>query len=201
MVEQDMKSENTNVASAESAESAQYLSRRVAVLESELARLTARRRTTRARGLVAMAALAVGTLVAGLATSQEEGCSDAVPFCFQTGGAVRASEFNQNFAALADALATKVDQSPTGDVDVQGTLGLHIYTKACSAVVGESECTCGSGEVALSGGASAPTNGVLFQSRPRASAIDTWQVRCTDLAGNDVACTSVRAVCAKMRNL
>lgn len=190
MAEQDMSSE-----------SAESLSKRVALLESELARLSARRRSTRARGLVALAALGVCTLVAGLATSQEEGCSDELPFCFQTGDAVRASEFNQNFAALADALANKVDQTPAGDVDVQGTLGLHIYTKACTAVAGESECTCEAGEIALSGGASAPTNGVLMESRPRHSAIETWQVRCTDLSGNDVTCTSVRAICARVRSL
>ncbi|HEY6728369.1 MAG TPA: hypothetical protein VI197_30370 [Polyangiaceae bacterium] len=190
MAEQHMNPEGT-----------ENLSRRVALLEGELARLTARRSSTRARTLVALAALGVCTLVAGFATSQEEGCSDALPFCFQTGGAVRATEFNQNFAALADALANKVDQTPAGDIDVAGTLGLHIYTKACTAVVGESECTCEAGELALSGGASAPTNGVLSQSRPRASAIDTWQVRCTDLSGNDVACTSVRAICARVRSL
>jgi hypothetical protein len=40
-----------------------------------------------------------------------------------------------------------------------------------------------------------------MQSRPRASAIDTWQVRCTDLSGADVACTSVRAMCARVRSL
>ena len=181
-------------------ESAESLSQRVALLESELARLGARRRSTRAKGLVALAALGVCTLVAGLATSQE-GCSGDVPFCFDNGGAVRASEFNQNFTALANALASKVEQSPTGDVDVPGTLGLHIYTKACDAVTGESECTCEAGEIALSGGASAPTNGVLMESRPRHSAIDTWQVRCTNLSGADVACTSVRAICARMREL
>lgn len=188
-------------------ESAERLSMRVALLECELARLVAHRRSTRARSLVALAALGVCTLAAGLAISQEEGCSDELPFCFQTGGAVRASEFNQNFTALADALASKVDQSHTGnvavqgDVDVQGTLGLHVYTKICSGVAGESECTCEPGELALSGGASAPTNGVLVQSRPRASAIDTWQVRCSDLSGADIACSSVRAMCARVRSL
>jgi len=190
MTEQDVRSKE-----------AERLSQRVALLETELARLVARRRSTRARNLVALSVLGVCTLIAGFATSQEEGCSGDVPFCFQMGGAVRASEFNENFAALADALAGKVDQSPDGDVDISGTLGLHVYTKACEAVAGESECTCESGELALSGGASAPTGGVLVQSRPRASAIDTWQVRCADAAGSDVACTSVRAVCARMRNL
>lgn len=181
-------------------ESSESLSQRVARLEAELARLGARRRSTRAKGLVALAALGVCTLVAGLATSQE-GCSGDVPFCFETGGTVRASEFNQNFAALANALASKVEQSPTGDVDIAGSLGLHIYTKTCTGTAGESECVCEAGEIAISGGASAPTNGVLMQSRPRFSSIDTWQVRCSDLSGADVACTSVRAICARMRNL
>ena len=190
MIEQDVRSKES-----------ERLSQRVALLEAELARLVARRRSTRARNLIALSVLGVCTLVAGLATSQEEGCSGEVPFCFQTGGAVKASEFNENFAALADALASKVDQSPEGNVDIQGTLGLHVYTKACDAATGESECTCDSGELALSGGASAPTGGALVQSRPRASAIDTWQVRCADASGADIACTSVRAVCARMRNL
>jgi len=184
-----------------SLQDAESLSQRVALLEGELARLVARRRSARTRNVVALAALGVCTLVAGLATSQEDECSGDVPFCFQTGGAVKASEFNQNFAALADALSNKVELSSDGDLDVPGTLGLHVYTKACTGVVGESECTCEVGEIALSGGASAPTNGVLVQSRPRASAIDTWQVRCADASGADIACTSVRAVCARMRNL
>lgn len=177
------------------------LSKRVALLESELARLSARRRSTRVRTLIALATLGACTLLAGLATSQEEDCSSALPFCFQSGGAVNASEFNQNFRALADTLASKVDQTAAGNVDISGTLGLHIYTKTCTGVAGESECVCETGEIALSGGASAPTNGVLAQSRPRASAIDTWQVKCTDLAGADVACTSVRAICARMKTL
>jgi len=173
----------------------------VALLESELARLSARRRSTRVRNLIALATLGACTLLAGLATSQEEDCSSALPFCFRSGGAVNASEFNQNFRALADTLASKVDQTAAGNVDISGTLGLHIYTKTCTGVAGESECVCETGEIALSGGASAPTNGVLAQSRPRASAIDTWQVKCTDLAGADVACTSVRAICARMKTL
>ena len=173
------------------------LSKRIALLEGELSS----KRSRRAKSFVALAAVGLCTFIAGLATSQEEGCSDIVPFCFETGGAVKANEFNANFAALGDALAGKVDQSGDGDVDITGTLGLHIYTKACTAVSGESECTCEPGELALSGGASAPTNGSLVQSRPRASAIDTWQVRCADASGADVACTSVRAVCARMRDL
>ena len=184
-----------------SSQADESLSKRVALLESELARLSARRRSTRVRALVALATLGACTLLAGLATSQEEECSSALPFCFETGGAVNASEFNQNFRALADTLASKLDQTSQGDVDVPGTLGLHIYTKTCTGVAGESECTCEAGELALSGGASAPVNGILVQSRPRASAVDTWQVRCTDITGTDVACTSVRAVCARMKSL
>ena len=173
------------------------LLKRLALLEHQ----ASRRRTARGRGAVALAVLAVCTLAAGLAASQEEACSPEVPFCFQSGEPVKASEFNENFASLADALAGKVDRTANGEVDVPGWLGVPIYTKSCTGVAGETECACQTNELALGGGASAPDGGVLVESRPRADPDNSWLVRCSDKDGADVACTNVRTICARFRKL
>lgn len=174
---------------------------RVALLEAQLTELKARRRSRGTRGLLLVASLGVGIFLAGMAVSQEDECVSGVPFCFSSGDTVSASQFNQNFAALANALDTKLSQSAAGDVDITGTLGIGVYTKVCTPTSGVNECSCEAGELAISGGGAAPANGVLAQSRPRVTASDTWQVECTDLSGGDLACNSVRVVCAKLRNL
>jgi hypothetical protein len=136
-------------------------------------------------------------LAAGLATSQEEGCSGIVPVCFEKGDPVKADEFNENFAAIGDALDAKVDQSEDGDVEVPGWLSMPIYAKSCEASSGETRCACDNDEFALSGGASAPNYGNLVQSRPDPD--NAWLVRCTNSSGQDAACTKVWTVCAKIR--
>ena len=180
------------------------ISERMAALESELARLIGHRKRARARGAVAFATLAACLLAAGLATSQEDGCSDAVPNCFASGDTVKADLFNENFAALADALDSlageldsKVEQSEEGDVEVPGWLSMPIYAKSCEASSGETRCACDNNEFALSGGASAPNYGNLVQSRPDPD--NAWLVRCTNSSGQDAACTKVWTVCAKIR--
>jgi len=185
------------VEQAPSHQDIESLLKRLALLERE----AARRRTARGRAAIALAALAACTFAAGLAASQEEACSGEVPFCFHSGEPVNASQFNENFAALADALAGKVDQTANGEVNVPGWLGVPIYTKSCTGVAGETECACQTNELALGGGASAPDDGVLVQSRPRADPDNSWLVRCADRDGADVACTNVRTICARFRKL
>jgi len=173
------------------------MSERMAHLESELARLVGRRKRARARGAVALATLAACLLAAGLATSQEEECTSDLPFCFKSGDPVVASQFNDNFTALNDQLANKVEQTEEGDVEVPGWLSMPIYAKSCDASSGETRCACDTNEFALSGGASAPNYGMLVMSRPDPD--NAWVVRCTNNNGQDAACTKVWTVCAKIR--
>jgi hypothetical protein len=153
-----------------------------------------------ARMLSAGVAGVVLLMTAG--ASSQGACPAGIPFCFQAGAVIRATEVNSNFAAVATSLGGKLGVSAQGDVNVPGTLGIKIKTKSCTvSAAGEVQCVCDSGEIAIGGGASAPTGAFLAASRPKASARDTWEVNCRKSDGTAATCADLRAVCAKVKAL
>jgi hypothetical protein len=184
---------------------------RLLALEQELAQL---RRKVESRSApsrfgfhrFSARALATGIAVAALlvtvgAVSQGT-CPAGIPFCFQAGAVIRATEVNSNFSALATSLSGKLGVTAQGDVDIAGTLGVKIKTKTCSAsTAGAAQCMCDAGELAIGGGASAPSGAFLATSRPKASERNTWEVSCRNSGGTDATCTDIRAVCVKMKAL
>ena len=164
-----------------------------------------------ARWVAVVSASASVMLLAAAATSQSDECSSMLPFCFASGTPARATEVNQNFATLADAvtdvqdeLALSVDQDVDGNVSILGQLDVGMYEKSCTEElaadtdISTTDCNCADGEVALSGGAWAAGVGSVRESRPRGLG---WRVGCVDAAGTAVLCAGFVIRCARIVNV